>query len=140
MEEYIQFAINHWILISLFVALLIWLLVEEARAKGLMGQLSPQEAVQLINRDRAVVIDIRNREAFQQGHIVDAINITEQELNKNSDKLVKYKNRPIILVCAAGQKAGALAVKLKNQKMEGVYVLAGGINAWKNAAMPLIKG
>lgn len=139
MEEYIQFAINHWFLVSLFVLLLVWLFVEEARSKGLMGQIDPQQAVQLINREQAVVIDIRNREAFQQGHIVDAVNISETEIEKNLDKITKYKDRPIILVCTAGQKAGVLAIKLKNQKIERVHVLSGGINAWKNASLPLVK-
>ncbi len=71
MQDIIQFAVHHWLLCGLFIVLLILLMLEEARSKGLLGQLGPQDLVQLINRESAVVVDIRNREAFKDGHIVE---------------------------------------------------------------------
>jgi rhodanese-related sulfurtransferase len=138
-QDIIQFVVNHWLLSGLFIVLLILLLLEEARSKGLLGQLGPQDLVQLINRESAVVVDIRNREAFQDGHIVGSVNILQAELEKDFNLLRKYKDRPIVIVCATGQKSGEIAAKLKKQNFERVHVLSGGINAWKNANMPLVK-
>ncbi len=138
MQDIIQFIIHHWFLSGLFIILVILLFVEEAKAKGILGQINPQEAVLLINREQAIVIDIRNREAFKQGHIVGAVNIPEEDIEKSLSKIEKYQNRRIILVCTTGQKAGGVAVKLQKHKIERVQVLSGGINAWKNAALPLI--
>jgi len=138
-QDIIPFVIHHWFLCSIFIILLILLFIEEARVKGLFGQLSPQELVQLMNRESAVVLDIRNRDVFQEGHIVGAINIPQGDLDKDLTKLNKYKDRPIIIVCQMGQKAGEVAVKLKKQNFERVQVLSGGLNSWKNAQMPLVK-
>lgn len=140
MQDIIQFLGHHWLLTGLLVILLILLFIEEARSKGVMGgQLSPAELVHLINRESPAVIDIRNREAFQEGHIVGAVNFPQAELEKDFSKLNKYKDRPLVIVCAMGQKAGEVAVKLKKQGFTNVRVLSGGINAWKSAQMPLVK-
>ncbi len=139
MQDVLQFAAHHWLLCGLFVILLILLMIEEARSKGLMGQLNPQDLVQVINRESVAIVDIRNREAFQAGHIIGAVNIPKSDLEKDFNKLNKYKGRKIIIICESGQKAGEVAVKLKKQNFENVQALAGGIQAWKNASMPLIK-
>jgi rhodanese-related sulfurtransferase len=134
-QNIVQFALHHWLLSGLFIVLLILLFIEEARSKGLLGQISPQELVQLINHESPVVIDIRNKDAFQSGHIVGSINIPQTSADLNPFN--KYKDKIIVLVCAMGQKAGEIAVKLKKQQFERVHVLKGGINAWKNAQLPL---
>lgn len=139
MQEVLQFAAHHWLLCGLFIILLVLLMIEEARSKGLMGQLSPPDLVQLINHESVAVIDIRNREAFQSGHIVGAINISQSDLEKDPSKLNKYKGRNLVIVCETGQKAGGIAVKLKKQGFENVHALSGGIHAWKSANMPLVK-
>lgn len=139
MQDIIPFVLHHWLLCGLLLVLLILLMVEEARSKGLLGQINPQELVQLINRESAVVIDIRNRDAYQGGHIVGALNFPQAELEKDFNKLSKYKDRPMVVVCAMGQKAGEVAVKLKKQNYERVHVLSGGMNAWKNAQLPVVK-
>jgi rhodanese-related sulfurtransferase len=138
-QDVLQFAAHHWLLCGLFVVLLILLMIEEARSKGLMGQLTPQDLVQMINRESVAIVDIRNREAFQSGHIVGAINIPKADLEKDFGKLNKYKNRSIIIVCEGGQKAGEIAMKLKKQNFENVRALSGGLNGWRSANMPLIK-
>jgi len=139
MQDIIQFAINHWFLVSVFVVLLLLLFVEEARSKGMMGRVSPQQAIQLINRSQAVVIDIRDQVAYQKGHIVDSVNIPRAQLEKDLTQVEKYQKQPIVLVCVQGQAAGSMLDKLRRRKFENVHVLAGGIQAWKNAQMPLVK-
>jgi rhodanese-related sulfurtransferase len=138
-QDIIAFAIHHWLLSGLFVVLLILLFIEEARSKGLLGQLSPQDLVVMLNRDSAVVVDIRPRDAFQEGHIIGAVNFPQAELEKDLTKLNKFKDRPVVVVCATGQKAAEIAMKLKKQGYERVSVLSGGINSWKTAQMPLVK-
>ena len=139
MQDFIQFTLTHWFLIGIFVALLLLLLIEEARSKGLMHQLTPSGAVQMINRDQAVVIDLRDPVAFSEGHIVDAVNLPLKDLEKDLSKLDKYRDSPLILVCTTGQKGGELIRKIHSKKIEKVYVLTGGINGWRNAQMPLVK-
>ncbi|MBS0349916.1 MAG: rhodanese-like domain-containing protein [Proteobacteria bacterium] len=139
MQVFFQFITHHWLLSSLLLVLLILLLIEEARTKGLLNQLTPQNLVQLMNHESAVVVDIRSRENFQEGHIVSAINLPASELEKNTAPLSQFKNKPIVIVCATGQKAGTLANLLKKQGFQNVQVLAGGINGWKNAQMPIVK-
>lgn len=139
MQEFIQFFAHHWLLSGILVILLILLMIEEAKSKGLLGQLSPQETVQKLNHDAGVIIDIRNREAFQSGHIVGAVNIPQAELTKDLSKLNKYKDRPLIVVCNNGQAAGKVAMQLKKQSFDQVFALAGGFAAWKGAQMPIVK-
>ncbi len=139
MQDFIQFAAHHWLLCGLFVILIILLMIEEARSKGLMGQLSPQDLVQMINHESVAVVDVRNKEAFQSGHIVGSINIPKSDLEKDFNKLNKFKGRKIIIICESGQKAGEIAIKLKKQNFETVHALSGGIQAWKTASMPLVK-
>ena len=139
MQEFIQFFAHHWFLSGLLVILLILLIIEEARSKGLLDQLSPQETVQKLNHESAVIIDIRNRESFQDGHIVGAVNLPQTELAKDLSKLNKYKDRPLIIVCLTGQGAGKLVMQMKKQNFANVFALAGGIGAWKRAQMPMVK-
>ncbi len=139
MQDIVQFIVHHWLLSSVFLVLLILLLIEEARSKGMLGQISPQELIQLMNHESAVVLDIRNREAFQEGHIVGAVSFPQIDLEKDMIKLNKYKERPIIIVCATGQKAGEIATKLKKLNFEKVYALSGGMQSWKSAQMPVVK-
>lgn len=139
MEDFVQFIIHHWLLSGLFIVLLILLFIEEARTKGLLGHLSPADLVQLMNREAAVVIDIRDRAAFQEGHIIGAFNFPAAELTKDFSKLNKHRDKPLVIVCATGQKSAEVAGKLKQQNYAQVHVLSGGMNAWKNAQMPVVK-
>ncbi len=139
-EKLIHFVIEHWLLVSAFVLVLILLMIEEARSKGAGGsRVSPQAAIRMINRDDAVVLDLRENDAFKEGHIVGSINIPQTELDQNENKLNKYKEKALIIVCTAGQKSAAIATKLRKQGYSQPMVLSGGLAAWKNADLPLIK-
>lgn len=141
MEKLLQFIANHWLLVAAFIIALIALIVLEARSKGLSGKqsLTPHQATRLINSEKAVVIDIRDADTYQKGHITNAINIPATELDKNLKRLEKYKQQPLIIVCGTGQKSGYFMNKLRKQGYENVYIMTGGMNAWKNASMPVVK-
>lgn len=142
MDHLGQFITNHWALCGAFVLVLIAIVMVEARIQGGIGgaRLTPQTATHLINREGAVVVDIREANAFLDGHIVGAINVPMSNWDVAAKKLQKYRSKPIVIVCNMGQKAQAYANKLKQAGFEQVKILGGGINAWRGAKMPLVKG
>lgn len=138
MHELLLFIGEHWMLVLLFVVILgaiIWL---ETQGKvGGMSRLSPQESINKINRENAIVFDIRDRSAFDKGHIAHARNFSSSELG-NKD-LSKYKDRPIILVCNTGITASKMGSKLKAKGLQQLFFLQGGLNAWTSNNLPLVK-
>ena len=104
------------------------------------GNVSPQQVVQILNREKAMVIDVRDAEAFAQGHVIGAKNIPFEDLESQANKLNKYKQRPVILVCRSGQKALQAVAKLKKSGFEQAMALTGGIDGWVKADLPLVKG
>lgn len=138
--QYIQFLLEHWILSGLFVIILLVLLWLEFKGKvGGASRLMPALAVQLINKQNAQVVDIREKGAYNEGHIVNALHATAEEIKDGAAKLKKFKQRAVLLVCANGQHAGAIGSELQKQDFEQVYFLQGGINAWKAENLPLVK-
>lgn len=141
MGKILQFLANHWILVTAFVGALIALFVMEALNKVLTGKncFTPFQVTRLINSEKAVVIDIRDANAYSNGHITNAIHISYTELDKNIKYLEQYKHQPLIIVCAMGKKSRYLIKKLRKQGYGKVYILMGGMNAWNNANMPVVK-
>jgi rhodanese-related sulfurtransferase len=93
----------------------------------------------MVNRENAVILDIRDNKDFKAGHIVDAINIPFSNLDKRVEELEKYKQQPIIIVCKMGQHAGAVGSKLKALEFVEVRRLGGGMAEWSAANLPVIK-
>ena len=109
--------------------------VQGAAATGI----SPNEAVQCMNREKGVVIDVSSTEEFAASHINGAVNVPLDQLEARLPSAVKNKSLPLILVCAAGsrsQRAQAVAQKLGYEK---VHSLQGGLKAWKEANLPVTK-
>ena len=138
-QQLTQFVVNHWALVGGFVLLFILLLLDEARSKGLGKQLEVHAAVALMNREGAVVLDIRDLAAFDGGHIAGAHHIPSSDIDQNMSKINPFKAAHLIVVCQRGQSAVAVAAKLSKQGFEKVQVLAGGMTAWQNASMPIKK-
>lgn len=139
MSQLGQFIINHWVLWALLAAVLIVIFINEYLELQKQGQeVDPQTAVKLINNDNAIVIDLRDEESYRQGHIINAIRTTPDSFNNKS--MDKYKTKPIILVCARGLESKNLAIKLRQQGFTHPTVLSGGMSAWQNADLPLVKG
>lgn len=139
LHELMQFALKHWLLVSAFVVALILLLIEEGRSQGGgAGQLSPSGLTSLINRQDPQIIDLRDQRAYQEGHIINAKNMSVTELEDVS-KLEAYRQQPIVLVDANGAKVGPIAQRLRKAKFEQVHILKGGMTAWKSGSMPVVK-
>ena len=139
-DQYITFISQHWILVSIFVIVLILFLINEfiTRAAGI-PKLSAQQATQLMNHEKAVVVDLRSPEEFSRGHITAAINIPYKALTDSLTKLDKYKSAPIIFSCNLGQQSSSAGLVLRKQGFEKVFCLAGGISNWRNENLPLVK-
>lgn len=128
---------NHWMLCSGFIAILALIFIYELVTQNKKAkQLTPQLAVAMINNDNAVVIDLRDKESFKDGHIIDSINAVAEDFEQ--PKMNKYKNKTIILACARGLQSPAVAAKIRTQGFQPL-ILGGGIAAWQNADLPLIK-
>ena len=103
------------------------------------GGLSAAEATQLINRRNAVVIDLRPSEDFANGHIPSARHIDFAELQAKVGQLVKNKSNPVLLVCQTGQQSHKAVRIVQDAGYAEVHVLQGGLNAWQQAGMPVVK-
>ncbi|MHA7880378.1 MAG: rhodanese-like domain-containing protein [Saccharospirillum sp.] len=137
LEQLFEFVINHWILTSIWFALLIALLVTES-SKGGKG-VSPQQATILINTQDALVVDIRPKDEFRKGHLPNAVNIPSRDMQKRMTELEKHKDKPIILVCRTGTTAGASGAMLAKAGFNQLHKLRGGIMEWQNSSLPLVK-
>ena len=134
-----QFLIDNWMLISVALTsggLLLWpVIAGGARA----GTLSPTDAVMLINREKAVVIDVGEPQEFAQGHVAGAKNIPFGQVEDKLASVVKNKAQPIILVCPAGVRAARAAGMARKLGFEQAQALGGGLKAWKEAGLPVEK-
>jgi rhodanese-related sulfurtransferase len=139
-EQILQFIQNHWALCAAFGAAVILLIFEEARNKiSGIPKISAHTLTMLINRENAATIDLRNQKAFASGHIIDSINIIRSEFDANLKKIEPYKNQPVILVDEMDANAATIGTKLQKQGFTKIHILTGGIQAWKNAKLPLTK-
>ena len=135
----VKFLIDNWTLIAIALAsggMLVWPLV----ASGMnAGALSASGAVMLINRERAVVVDVSEIEEFAAGHVGGAKNVPFGQLEEKLPATVKNKALPLILVCATGARANRAVAVAKKLGYEQAQALGGGLKAWKEANLPLEK-
>ncbi len=130
---------NIWLVMAAAVsaAVLIWPLVNR-RLSG-ATELGALQVVQLFNRKDAVMIDVREPAEFSTGHASNSKNIPLGQFEKRIGELEKFKNRPAILVCQTGSRSHSAAALLKKAGFAEIAVLAGGMNAWQQANMPVEK-
>lgn len=140
MDRLISFLLEHWVLASAFILLLV-LLLQTSTKNVIQGIsiLNPEEVVDNINHQQAVVVDLRSEEKFSAGHIINAINIPQQQLENQVKKLSKYKSRPIIVVDETDQAAAKSANILLKHKFQQAHAVKGGMSNWQSAEMPVTK-
>ena len=134
-----EFITENIIWIGLILGSGIMLLWPQLR-RGTAGSadVSPAEAVQLINRENALVLDVRNEAEFAGGHIADARNIPLAQLPERINELRKYQQKPIVVNCQGGVRSGSACAQLKKAGFTRLYNLRGGMNAWKQAKLPVV--
>jgi rhodanese-related sulfurtransferase len=117
--------------------MLVWPFIARLMRPG--QEVGPTEAVQLINRRDAVVLDVRDAADYKSGHITNARHMPESELDSRAKELEKMKSRPIIVSCARGNRSANVAARLRKLGFNEVFSLRGGLAAWQTANMPLEK-
>nr|WP_218942817.1 rhodanese-like domain-containing protein [Rhodoferax sp. BLA1] len=115
--------------------MLLWPLIKG----GAVGGLSAEAAVQLINREKAVVVDVCETDEFAAGHVVGAKNIPLGQLEEKLAGAVKNKALPLILVCRSGARSGRAVAMAKKLGFEKAQSLSGGMGAWRAANLPVEK-
>lgn len=139
MVQIIEFVTNHWILVSAFLMISAMLVINILQADG-AGALAPQQAVQLLNRQNAVTVDIRTAAEFKDGHVINALHIPLPELKQRLKELEKFKGKPILICCAAGTASNQAVKALHRAGFEQVSRLKGGVAAWRTENLPLTTG
>ena len=113
--------------------MLLWPMV----AGGTVAHLTPAEATLLMNREDALVLDVRETGEWGAGHIQGARHITLGQLATRLSEIEKFKERPIIVCCASGNRSASACGQLKKEGFAKVYSLGGGIQSWRDASLPL---
>ena len=134
-----KFITENWMIIFVAVTsggMLLWPLVRGAAAGG---GLSAARAVQLINREKAVVVDVREPDEFAASHMGGARNIPLNALEEKLPLSVKNKALPVVLVCATGARANRALAVAKKLGYEQAQVLGGGLKSWQDANLPIEK-
>jgi rhodanese-related sulfurtransferase len=137
MEQLIEFVGNHIFLFTAFVVVTLMLAQNLAADAGGKGSVDPHQATEMINRQEALVVDVRPMADFSAGHIINAINIPINGFSKQLGQLEKHKARPIIVNCRSGATSAIACKDLRKNGFEQVYNLRGGIMAWQNANLPV---
>jgi rhodanese-related sulfurtransferase len=107
--------------------------------RGNKADLSPAAATLMMNREDAVVVDVRETSEWNGGHIASARHIALGQFDKHLVEIEKLKQTPLIVCCATGGRAQTARDKLVKAGFEKVFNLAGGIAAWSEAGLPLTK-
>jgi rhodanese-related sulfurtransferase len=135
----VKFIVDNILLVMVAVvsgAMLLWPLVR----KGSGGPwVSTARAVELINREDALVVDVRDPGEYGSGHILGAKNLTLARLEEGGGDIAKRKDKPVIVYCEGSDRSAKAMSALKKQGFTQAFNLTGGLNAWQQAGLPVEK-
>jgi len=136
----VKFLVDNVLLIGLAIGSAVMLILPTLK-RGASGvaNVSPTEAVMLINRSNAVVIDVRDDAEYAAGHIADAKHIPLAQLQDRIKELHKFKDKPLLVHCQGGVRSAKACELLKKNEFTKVHNLEGGLNAWVQAKLPTVK-
>jgi rhodanese-related sulfurtransferase len=137
--DVLPFIVHNWALVLIAAvsgALLMW---PGIAATAVGGGLTPDGAVQLMNRERAIVVDVSEVDEFATAHIRGARNVPVNDLPTRLPEVAKNKTVPLILVCPSGARSKRALGVAKSLGYARAVVLGGGLKAWRDANLPLEK-
>ena len=136
-----HFVANHVLLVAAFVVIILALIgLEVSRKFRGFRELTPGALVQMINRGEPLVVDLSAVTDYEKGHIAGSRHVAPSQFDPENKDLAKAKDLQIVTVCKNGMESGKAAKRLVKAGFSNVATLAGGINAWKQAELPLAKG
>ena len=140
MNRFFEYVVHHPFLVAAAAILAVLGIVIEFRhrASG-SSALAPADAVRLANSG-ALLLDVRDSKAYEEGHIIEARNLPAAELAAKAETLKKYKEKPVIVYCDSGTASGAAARTLRAGGFTKVVTLRGGLQSWRQENLPLVKG
>ena len=136
----VQFVISNIFPISIAVIsgiMLLWSLFGN-RFRG-VKEVSSAEALQLINHKNAIVLDVREPNEYDSGHVLNSKLVPLGKLKERMGELEKFKEQPIVVVCRSGNRSGTACYLLGRKGFSQAYNLAGGVQAWQKNNLPLEK-
>ncbi|KPV39511.1 hypothetical protein AN478_10155 [Thiohalorhabdus denitrificans] len=138
----VEFLQDNWLLVAGLVVLA-GIMFKGPITMWLTGirSVDPAEAVRLVNQEGAQVVDVREDQEWQQGHIPNAVHVPLGQISDRLTELERYKQSetPLVMVCRSGNRSASAALRLRKAGFTSVYNLSGGTMAWQQAGMPLEK-
>jgi rhodanese-related sulfurtransferase len=135
MEQFFEFAANNALLVGAWVVLLLLFIISETRKGG--KTLTAQQVIMRMNKEDAVVLDIRDKADYKKGHIINAVNIPYASVENKLGELESHKNKPVIVVCKMGQTSNAAGAILRKNGFTDVTRLSGGMAEWSSLNLPV---
>lgn len=138
MDQYIEFATNHYLL-SFSLICVIFLLIQDLLSNSFnkYESISALIAVTKMNSDDVVVLDVREQHEFIKSHIENAISIPLGKVEEQIDSLEKHKKHPIIVTCQTGARSVSACKTLTKAGFEQVYNMTGGMQSWEDNKLPI---
>lgn len=140
-NEILPFAKNHPLLSIGWLALLVVIIVVSVKITfSKVRVISNAMAIHLINKENAIIVDIRSADSFKKGHITESINILPTDIKNGSIKAIeKYKESTVIILDENGMSSVGIGENLIKQDFEHVFALKDGVSGWNGENLPLIK-
>lgn len=140
MDQLITFTSNNTILVVAII-LVSLMLIHSLVGEKLRGysSISPRQCTQMINHENALILDIRENNEYSGGHIINSLHIPLSNLKTRLADIEKHKAQKVIIACRSGNRSSQACATLRKEGFEQVFNLSGGVMAWENASLPLIK-
>ena len=140
MDQYIEFASKHWMLVVAFLAVTYFLIQDIIESSLRKYQtISPMLTVTKLNTSNPIIVDVREISEFKKGHIADAIHIPVASLESQIKKIDLYKQDDVIVVCHTGMRSATACTSLKKLGFENVFLMTGGMQSWEENKLPVVK-
>jgi rhodanese-related sulfurtransferase len=139
--SFLDFVLNHYILVAVFLVSLYVVVVNTVKMRlSKVGMLSPMEVAEKINRENALILDVRSNEEFALGHLPGSLNVIESDiLNNNLGNVSKDRERPAVIVDKDGTRTYELGNELIKNGFKSVFALHGGMFTWQQEGLPTVK-
>ena len=133
--DFFDFLISRWYLsVPLLITFVLWYMYETSKGGK---RITPSQAVDLINKNDAIFVDIRQKDSFESGHIHGSINVQKDSFGKQEHLL--NKGKAVVVITENGLDAGGAGVELLKLGIEEVYLLKDGLISWQEESLPLVK-